>query len=113
MNKFTEALSSLHGASAIIGMLPEAPGGYNGSILWIDDEEAARVRRDIDAAIDVLSAAPDLYEALQAVLPRLAHDAICASVRPSHEWAEHGSITFDNCCCGINQVKSALAKASP
>ena len=59
------------------------------------------------------AAVAELIEALQAVLPRLAHDAICASVRPSHEWAEHGSITFDNCCCGINQVKSALAKASP
>ena len=59
------------------------------------------------------AAVAELIEALQAVLPRLAHDATCASVRPSHEWAEHGSITFDNCCCGINQVKSALAKASP
>ena len=59
------------------------------------------------------NAVAELIEALQAVLPRIAHDAICASVRPSHEWAEHGSITFDNCCCGINQVKSALAKASP
>jgi len=65
------------------------------------------------AMIKARDAVAELIEALQAVLPRLAHDAICASVRPSHEWAEHGSITFDNCCCGINQVKSALAKASP
>jgi len=71
------------------------------------DEIAAR---EMTQARDAVA---ELIEALQAVLPRLAHDAICASVRPSHEWAEHGSITFDNCCCGINQVKSALAKASP
>ena len=69
--------------------------------------------RDAQDLQESRAAVAELIEALQAVLPRLAHDAICASVRPSHEWAEHGSITFDNCCCGINQVKSALAKASP
>lgn len=69
--------------------------------------------RDAQDLQESRDAVAELIEALQAVLPRLAHDAICASVRPSHEWAEHGSITFDNCCCGINQVKSALAKASP
>ena len=82
-------------------------------------DEAARLHMDNldEIAAREMTQARDavagLIEALQAVLPRLAHDAICASVRPSHEWAEHGSITFDNCCCGINQVKSALAKASP
>lgn len=51
----SDALTALHGASAILGMLPEHPG-YNGAVLLIDDEEAARCVAEIDAAAAELSA---------------------------------------------------------
>lgn len=52
----TTLINRLRGSSAIMGMLPENPG-YNGSVLLIDDTEAARVVKDIDDAIKVLSEA--------------------------------------------------------
>lgn len=49
-----EALKKLRVASAVIGNLPELPG-YNGSVKTIDDEEAARIQKDIDYAVAILS----------------------------------------------------------
>lgn len=40
----------LSSSSALMAMLPENPG-YNGSILLIDDIEAARIEKDLDDAI--------------------------------------------------------------
>jgi len=40
----------LASTSVVIGNLPELPG-YNGSVLAIDDEEAARCVADIDAGV--------------------------------------------------------------
>lgn len=45
--------SELVGASCIMSNLPEMPG-YNGSVLMIDDTEAARIVKAIDAARDFL-----------------------------------------------------------
>ena len=44
---YAALLSKLSVASAVIGNLPELPG-YNGSILTIDDTEAARIEADLD-----------------------------------------------------------------
>lgn len=47
-------------------------------------------------------------EALRLALPRLAHKHSCWSVRPTSEWAEHGSASFENCNCEIKAVRAAL-----
>lgn len=54
-----------------------------------------------------------LREALRLVLPRLAHGVSCGSFNPTSEWAEKGSINFDNCSCEIAIVRAALAQATP
>ncbi len=43
-------VSKLRTAAIVIGNLPELPG-YNGSVLTIDDEEAARISADIYEAV--------------------------------------------------------------
>jgi hypothetical protein len=50
-----------------------------------------------------------LRKALAAALPRLAHKFECHSVRPTTEWAEHGSVSFENCSCEIKAVRAALS----
>jgi hypothetical protein len=64
-----------------------------------------------DFARDIERKCSGLIEALELALPRLAHKASCASVRPASEWHEHGSWDFDNCACEIAAVRSALTKA--
>jgi hypothetical protein len=54
-----ELLSRLRQASCVIGGLPEMPG-YNGSILMIDDVEAAEIVRAIDEAISKLELVPNV-----------------------------------------------------
>jgi len=48
-----ELISRLRTASVVIGNLPEQPG-YNGSVLVIDDIEAAEIEKAIDAAVAAL-----------------------------------------------------------
>lgn len=48
-------ISRLRTAAAIIRCLPELPG-YNGSLLTIDDEEAARIEADISDCVSELEA---------------------------------------------------------
>jgi len=50
-----ELRQKLRTASVVLGGLPELPG-YNGSILQIDDAEAARIAKDIDDVVAALSA---------------------------------------------------------
>lgn len=50
MSKETIA-DRLASSAAIMGMLPENPG-WNGSVLLIDDEEAARVAKDLSDAYE-------------------------------------------------------------
>lgn len=50
-------------------------------------------------------------EACAAALPRLAHKAACCSVRSTEEWPEHGSLSFENCCCEI-VIVSAIVNAA-
>ena len=45
-----ETLKKLISASAMLRCLPENPG-YNGSALFIDDTEAARIEKDIDEGV--------------------------------------------------------------
>jgi len=52
-----------------------------------------------------------LRAALGLLIPRAAHLAECVSVRPTEEWGKHGSMSFDNCTCGIAQARAAIAKA--
>ena len=61
---------------------------------------------------NLMAAAPDLAEALAKALPRMAHRVSCHRTRPTSEWAEHGSASFDNCDCEIRMVRAALAKVS-
>lgn len=53
----------------------------------------------------------EILDALKIVLPRLAHRAQCGRLRPTEEWAAHGSMAFDNCSCEISVVRAAIAKA--
>ena len=46
---------------------------------------------------------------LRLALPRLGHPAACCSVRPTEEWEAHGSMSFDNCSCGIKAARAFLA----
>jgi hypothetical protein len=55
----------------------------------------------------------ELENALETALPRIAHKAECHRVRPSAEWAEHGSASFDNCSCEISVVRAALKGVEP
>lgn len=83
---------------------------------WLNDER----RAEVTAAYLAMRSHPDnpdrvlvekLVEALKAARPRLAHKHACWSCRPSTEWAEHGSASFDNCDCEIKIVDEALAAA--
>jgi len=49
-----------------------------------------------------------LREALGSVLPKLAHPVGCGKVRPTEEWAAHGSMSFDDCQCLIKTVSATL-----
>jgi hypothetical protein len=53
--RLKELLSKLRVASSVLEYLPALPG-YNGSILTIDDTEAARIAKDLDEVVDALSA---------------------------------------------------------
>lgn len=53
----------------------------------------------------------ELREALEAALPRMSHKKECMTVRPSTEWAEHGSVCFDTCICEIRTARAALQNA--
>lgn len=59
----------------------------------------------------LIAAAPDLYAALEAALPRLAHKFECGRVKPTAEWEDGGSWDFSGCNCEIRTVKAALAAA--
>ena len=60
----------------MIGNLPENPG-YNGSILLIDDSEAAEIERDIDAAVEAV-------DALRAAANELLHQIDISDFTDSH-----------------------------
>ena len=52
----------------------------------------------------------ELREALELVLPKVAHDYKCGKVRPAMHWAEHGSMSFDDCQCEIKAASAILEK---
>jgi hypothetical protein len=64
-----DVLAVMNQSALLIGNLPELPG-YNGSILMIDDDEAARVDRELTQACSVVA---DLIDAARAVVDHL-HD---------------------------------------
>jgi len=64
---------------------------------------------DAKAALEASHHA-ELVEALKLARPRLAHKHACWSCRPSEEWAEHGSASFENCDCEIKVIDALLAK---
>lgn len=56
--------------------------------------------REVNSLRDAVS---DLIEALEIARKQMAHRG-CGRVRPTSEWAQHGSISFDNCQCDIRRV---------
>jgi hypothetical protein len=52
----------------------------------------------------------ELREALEKVLPSLAHEYKCGTVKPAMHWAEHGSMSFENCQCQIKEARAILEK---
>lgn len=51
----------------------------------------------------------ELIEALEIARKQMAHRG-CGRVRPTSEWAEHGSMSFDNCQCDIRHVDAIRAR---
>jgi len=49
-----------------------------------------------------------LREALEKILPKVAHEYQCGTVRPAMHWAEHGSMSFDNCHCEIKSARATM-----
>jgi len=54
-----------------------------------------------------------LREALENILPKVAHEYQCGTVRPAMHWAEHGSMSFDNCQCEIKSASATLEATKP
>lgn len=102
-------------AHGFTGFYPQE-GGWAGEVDGEFDLEKLAI-----AAITALKGQPassgwegiarELYEALTEASPRLAHVSKCWSCRPTTEWAEHGSASFENCSCEIKLVDAALDKA--
>ncbi|MDH0977777.1 hypothetical protein N5C16_00660 [Stenotrophomonas sp. GD03908] len=69
---------------------------------------------DTDTKVPELSAAIDavaeLIEALEISRKQMAHPHGCSRVRPTSEWAENGSISFDGCQCDIRRVDAAISR---
>lgn len=57
----TMPLSDLRTASVVIRNLPETPG-YNGSLCTIDDVEAERIAKAIDAGISTIETLRELLD---------------------------------------------------
>jgi hypothetical protein len=66
-----------------------------------------------DAAIAAIAAKlQQCREALEAALPRMTHRVQCYRCRPTEEWEQHGSASFDGCECEIRQVRAALKEGA-
>lgn len=62
-----------------------------------------------DALDEARAAVAELIEALEIARKQMAHRG-CGRVRPTSEWKEHGSMSFDNCNCDIRRVDAALSR---
>lgn len=82
------------------------------SVSSADEESYEADEAQMTADAHLIAAAPDLLEALQLALPRMAHSAKCGRVLPTEEWGAQGSMSFDNCQCEIKTVRAAIAKAT-
>lgn len=78
------------------------------SAIRTDTKELADWTEAADRITDLEARLARAEEALRLALPRLAHKHSCWSVRPTSEWAEHGSASFENCNCEIKAVRAAL-----
>lgn len=59
----------------------------------------------------LITAAPEMHAALKIILPLLAHQHGCLSLRPTEEWDGVNNYDDKRCKCAISVVKAALAKA--
>lgn len=78
----------------------------------IDDAMAKKYETDLAACKLTVSqlerSNAELREALEKILPKVAHEYQCGTVRPAMHWAEHGSMSFDNCQCEIKSARATL-----
>lgn len=65
----------------------------------------ARARR-LESVRDAVA---DIIDALEMARKQMAHRG-CGRVRPTSEWAQHGSMSFDNCECDIRRVDAVRAR---
>jgi hypothetical protein len=64
------------------------------------------------ANANLIAAAPDLFEALQLAITRMAHSKHeCLPLLPTEQWSKENGNRSDKCCCEIAVVRKALAKA--
>lgn len=45
---------------------------------------------------------------LKEAASHIAHGVACVNVRPTEEWAEHGSLSFEDCNCILSKISAAL-----
>ncbi len=74
---------------------------------------AAQVEMYRNGAADLMEKVKRLREALENILPKVAHEYQCGTVRPAMHWAEHGSMSFDNCQCEIKSASATLEATKP
>ena len=85
-----QAIRLISASSAVIGCLPEDPG-YNGSVLLIDDTEAARIEKDLDEAVSILEAITQPVEVQLVEMPdEDAYEIVADAEKWAHSKADIG-----------------------
>lgn len=72
--------------------------------IYLSAKDDAQAIRQLETQVQ------ELREALELVLPKVAHDYKCGKVRPAMHLAEHGSMSFDDCQCEIKAASAILEK---
>ena len=104
MTDQADIVKRLTSTSVVIGNLPKLPG-YNGSVLTIDDEEAARCAADIDAGIAEITRLRAEAEALRKAL----NVSIIAMRAPLDDWKGELERKALDACAAIAATKEQQA----
>lgn len=102
--------------AAHLRIIGESPGidigaenGANIAIVYQDKFD--RDTKECRSNARLIAAAPTLLRACRLAMAAMSHKTDCCTMRPTEEWREKGSVSFDECCCEISIVKAAIAKA--
>lgn len=84
---------------------------YKAVAEWLKDNGDKRSVEEVTSEAFAREFAP-LVEALEGMLPRLAHTVECTEINRTEDWVARGSLNFDNCKCEISEARAALARLS-